>query len=369
MFCFFTPFLCSFCFSQVLSLKEKVAEKNKTTADMVRLAFAGRVLKNDDTIEASKVKENDTMIAIISKMKAPSPAPAPAPTPAAAPAPATAPAAAPAQAPETAPAPASTSESAPAPAPVPVPAEPAPTQGGAVPAEPIPAPQPASQPAQTVAPPSEDTVAMLVSMGFPRDYALAALRAAHNDPSLAVHFLTEGMPMDGDDEGDDGSDDDGGHGMGGSDDEPGELPETAMSDPAMFQALISNPQFQQLRTLLRAQPQMLETMLNQFQQANPAIYRIIMNNRDAFSRWLSDDSVPAPVPGAGTGAGAGSVPVPAPAPAQQVHRIEATPEDRAAIERLVALGFSESAALQAYFACDKNVDLAANFLFENGGDF
>lgn len=49
-------------------------------------------------------------------------------------------------------------------------------------------------------------------------------------------------------------------------------------------------------------------------------------------------------------------------------RVQLSEEDRQAIERLESLGFDRTACIQAYIACEKNEEMAANFLLENVGD-
>jgi len=191
-------------------------------------------------------------------------------------------------------------------------------------------------------------------MGFPRDQCVHALRLAFNNADRAVQFLLEGTA-----------------GMEEEEEEPegGDEPMGGVDSAALFQRLTQDPQFQQLRGVLQTNPSLLESLLNQLKQSNPAVYGIIMDNREAFSRWLSEGS------SSGTGAqsGGGDSDMPHAAPEQPVPpharpvRIELSPDDRSAIQSLVEMGFNENDALQAYIACDRNLQLAANFLMENGG--
>ena len=69
--------------------------------------------------------------------------------------------------------------------------------------------------------------------------------------------------------------------------------------------------------------------------------------------------------GAGAGSGAGGHPgggqggVPP-------GSISVTPAEMESINNLVQLGFTKERAAEAFFACDKNEEMAANFLFEAG---
>merc|ERR1719454_702830 len=49
----------------------------------------------------------------------------------------------------------------------------------------------------------------------------------------------------------------------------------------------------------------------------------------------------------------------------QRQRILLSPEDQASIARLVDMGFPRDRATEAYLACDKKEEVAANFLFDN----
>jgi UV excision repair protein RAD23 len=65
---------------------------------------------------------------------------------------------------------------------------------------------------------------------------------------------------------------------------------------------------------------------------------------------------------ASSGVGGGGHPAGGPPPGS----ITLTHDEMESVNRLMALGFSQAQAAQAFIACDRNETLAANFLFENG---
>jgi UV excision repair protein RAD23 len=73
---------------------------------------------------------------------------------------------------------------------------------------------------------------------------------------------------------------------------------------------------------------------------------MINQNQQEFLRLLEEDAGDAP---------AGNV-------------IQVTAEERDSIQRLEALGFSRARVLEAFLACDRNEELAANYLFEHGNE-
>ncbi|KAJ5080965.1 hypothetical protein N7456_013675 [Penicillium angulare] len=358
----------------VRQVKEKIAEvKSGYDAERTKVIYSGKILQDDKTVESYSIQEKDFLVCLPSKQ------------------PKAASSSSSAQVPSTpaARAPASTPAAPPAPAPAPASAAP-------VPATPSPADratQPSGQPANFGDPSAlamgtaaEGAVAMIEAMGFARSDIDRAMRAAFFNPDRAIEYLLNGIPDNvqaeqqqaqqqqreeaaaaeapaaaartgttGGSEAEEplnlfeaAAQAGEGGGRGAARSGAGAPGAGAGGEPlANLDFLRSNPHFQQLRQLVQQQPHMLEPILQQVAAGNPQIAQIIGQNSDQFLQLLSEDfeDDEAALP-----------------PGTQA--ISVTEEERDAIERLCRLGFPRDSVIQAYFACDKNEELAANFLFD-----
>uniref|UniRef100_A0A7C9CX93 Ubiquitin receptor RAD23 n=1 Tax=Opuntia streptacantha TaxID=393608 RepID=A0A7C9CX93_OPUST len=343
---------------------ESVQGADAYPASKQMLIHQGKVLKDDTTLEDNKVAENSFIVVMLTK------APPTTSTPAVAPSPSPSPV---------------TGASPPASVPVPAAA---------------PAPSPAPPPATSVAVSEshvygqaasnlvagsnlEPTIQQILDMGggmWDRDTVVRALRAAYNNPERAVEYLYSGIP------------------------EQAELPPVAPSTqaaqptnaPSVLQQptqpasvpstgpnadplnlfpqglpnvgsggsaagaldfLRNSEQFQALRAMVQANPQILQPMLQELGKQNPHLIRLIQEHQADFLRLMNE-----PIEG-DEGDILGQL------GAAMPQAIEVTPEEREAIERLEAMGFDRATVLEVYFACNKNEELAANYLLDHMHEF
>ena len=212
---------------------------------------------------------------------------------------------------------------------------------------------------------NEEAVKSICEMGFPREEVIAALKASYNNPDRAVEYLTNGIPdaQEEDGEGEEAVVTEGeGSGVEG----------LSEDNPLIF--LLKSPQFIQLRLVVQQNPRLLGPLLEQIAQSNPEVFELIKDNQESFMQLiqtpLNENELRAleretegmsEGEDGGIGGGAGGETDPTAV-------IQVTEEEQAAIERLMALGFDRPRVIEAYFACDKNETIAANFLFEHMND-
>ncbi|KAJ6910616.1 ubiquitin receptor RAD23d-like isoform X1 [Populus alba x Populus x berolinensis] len=121
--------------------------------------------------------------------------------------------------------------------------------------------------------------------------------------------------------------------------------------------LRNSQQFQALRAMVQANPQILQPMLQELGKQNPHLMRLIQEHRDDFLRLINE-----PVE-SGEGNVLGQL------AAAMPQAITVTPEEHEAIERLEAMGFDRALVLEVFFACNKNEELAANYLLDHMHEF
>ncbi|KAG5817268.1 hypothetical protein H9Q74_010641 [Fusarium xylarioides] len=359
----------------ISAVKEKISAEKGWEPKLQKLIYSGKILKDEETVGSYNIEEKGFVVCMVNKPKhKPEPKAAESSAPPATPAQAVA---------NTPAAPAAPAQSS--------------SHQAAVPATPTPQ---RSMDAGTGAQAEEpsglamgsqrtEAIANMEAMGFERSQIEAAMRAAFNNPDRAVEYLLNGIPDNIRQEQQQreaapaapasqpaqpaasaqGASDEGGVNLfdlaaqrGGSGGRGGNGGNQAAAAAAAAAAagqggdlgnldfLRHNAQFQQLRQVVQQQPQMLEPILQQLGAGNPQLAELIATNPDQFLQLLgeyADDDTPLP-PGA--------------------QAISVTEEERDAIERLCRLGFDRDQAIQAYFACDKNEELAANFLFDQPED-
>mmetsp|Transcript_28285 Transcript_28285/g.38939 ORF Transcript_28285/g.38939 Transcript_28285/m.38939 type:complete len:432 (-) Transcript_28285:295-1590(-) len=379
----------------VAIVKQKIQE---TRADLVaerqKLIHSGKILKDDQTISELGLSESDFIVCMVTKettkSKPVEQAPAPAPSSASA---------IPSQAP-TISAPSSSSTAIP----------PATAESIAAPVASLPPPPAAFQ--------SPEAVQALVSMGFPEAESRAALAAAMGNPDLAYEFLLTGIPPRLSQQQQQSAAAQAPPASGGIEQlrqhpqfnmlkrllqqNPGSLPQVLdligqqspslladihanndafvamMNEPivesaaapaptpapqrlppaasfgggmppvdaaSMIQMLSGMPPNQraQFAATLGMTPEQLESFMTMMSSMPPEALQSILAGASGG------------MAGAGRGGGDGQ---------QGVIRL--THDEMEAVNRLVALGFSQQQAAQAYIACDKNEGLAANLLLEGG---
>lgn len=355
----------------VKALKEKIEMEKGADYPAIgqKLIYAGRILEDTSFLSEHGIDEKKFIVIMVTKPKVSEPVQ----QPAAAPANPTAVSALP--------------QSLPAPAVSAPEARNEPIASGLV----------AAESALIVGEDINEMIKNIMDMGYPRDQVEQALRASFNNPDRAVEYLLNGIPdridipgiAGGQGGGDDASLDFLLGGRGQSEaalsmegESEGEDLASPGEDPLAF--LRSQPQFAQMRQVVQQNPSLLNAIMQQISQTNPALLQMISQNQDAFYRMLTESS---PTSGSTP---ASSVPTPASgAPGAQRVRapeeslggqeegadgylspgvIHVTPQDKEAIERLKALGFPEHLVVQAYFACEKNENLAANFLLSQNFD-
>uniref|UniRef100_A0A3Q2Q9V9 UV excision repair protein RAD23 n=1 Tax=Fundulus heteroclitus TaxID=8078 RepID=A0A3Q2Q9V9_FUNHE len=363
----------------VKTLKERIEqEKGKENFSVAgqKLIYAGKILNDDTLLKEYNIDEKNFVVVMVTKPKA---AAATTQAPAASAASSAAPAAPPG-----------------APSSADKPAESA--SGDSKPeAKPEEKPSPTAEPSSTTSGSSgssesssslnliSEAVSTLVTgssydamvnemmlLGYGREEVVSALRASFNNPDRAMEYLLSGMPTR--DQGPVARPDATAPPASGAPAAPSggvSSPADTASSPSAaaggnpLSFLRNQPQFQVMRQLIQQNPALLPSLLQEIGRENPELLQEISSHQEQFIQMLNDPN-PDPVP-AGGGGGAGGVGGGTPGGGQTSY-IQVTPQEKEAIERLKALGFPEGLVIQAYFACDKNENLAANFLLQQNFD-
>ncbi|KAK7357804.1 hypothetical protein VNO80_17100 [Phaseolus coccineus] len=373
--------------SEVKKSIETVQGADVYPAAQQMLIHQGKVLKDATTLEENKVAENSFIVIMLSKSKSTpadgSTAPSTKTPQTSAPPTSTTPVSTAPQAPAATEAlPATVTAPVSSPSPAPAPAPPASISSGT----PVEGSDVYGLAASNLVAGSnlEGTIQQIIDMGggsWDRDTVVRALRAAYNNPERAVEYLYSGIP----EQAEAPLVARAPAGAQPANPPPAAAPQTAQPAPVTSTGPNANPldlfpqglpnvgsgaagagsldflrnsqQFQALRAMVQANPQILQPMLQELGKQNPHLMRLIRDHQADFLRLINE-----PVEGGEgniLGQLAGGMP----------QAVTVTAEERQAIERLEAMGFDRAIVLEVYFACNKNEELAANYLLDHMHEF
>lgn len=122
---------------------------------------------------------------------------------------------------------------------------------------------------------------------------------------------------------------------------------------------LANPaMLQQLQTLANHQPEALQPLIQAIAQQNPQLAQALQSNPAAVLQLLqgmSEGGGPGGPPGAGGAFGDDEVEIP--------EWDDIGQEDKDNINQITAMGVPRERAIEVYFACGKNVELAVSVYF------
>jgi UV excision repair protein RAD23 len=231
-----------------------------------------------------------------------------------------------------------------------------------------------------------ETLVNLMSLGFERDQVMAALRAAYNNPDRAADYLFNGIPASAQAAANTAQAQS--RATSATQSTQQQQQEQQQQQPQQQQSSIQQQQQQQqqqpssqsqqqsssssggsggglqglgdvsaLRNLIQSNPAMLEQLLTQLAQQNPDLVQQLQQNPAELQTLLQQLGLGQGGSGGGRAGGSGG---------RGVHQIHISPEEKTQLDNLVALGFSQDAALEAFLACDRNFEMAAAYLLDNG---
>lgn len=216
----------------------------------------------------------------------------------------------------------------------------------------------------------EELIKDLVDMGFDRPQVEQCLTAAFYNKEMAVNYLLNGIP-------DHILEDIANPPQPGQNVQPGQQAiQMTQQQLQTLQQLANSPAFVQLRQQAQNNPAVIPQFLQILQQQNPSLYNLFVQNPQLLSALLTGNIQTQPNTPSFTNPQGQNL------PGQPLNNltdedeemeeeeggenvVELSEEDFQAIESMKSFGFTEQQCIEAYLVCNKNQEMAINYLLDN----